>query len=111
MSRKTDIEALIELNGPAAELAKRAAKHPSDAQDGTVPLAPARVAKVLERFLAGELSAGDVTLWAKALASREDIAAPNDKDGKLDALLQELAGAEPSPASAKKLLERVSALP
>ncbi len=73
MSRVDDLLALAEVRGNIGDLVTRVRLLPWDSTDELLFLQPSHICNVLQRFLSGELGAGEVESWAKALECREDI--------------------------------------
>ena len=64
---------LIRCALPVAVTAEALSRLPWDTEEPLVVLTPSRCVAVLDRFLRGELSPGQVEEWADALEVRDDI--------------------------------------
>ena len=87
--RRSLLRELLEFSRPLPEIAEGLAAHNWDVSDPLVALAEADVCRVLTRYLAGELSATHVELWANAVECRDDI--EYNPDTTLGGALHELA--------------------
>jgi hypothetical protein len=64
---------------------------PWDSDEELVTLAPEHVVGMLERFLSGELTSGDLERWANAIEGRDDIGLDTDAADALKEVMFELA--------------------
>ena len=72
MDRQTLVTSLIRLDAPLGNLRDALAALPMDATP-VATLTRADIAAVVRRFQAGNISGGDVELWATLVECREDI--------------------------------------
>ncbi|MCH8684508.1 hypothetical protein [Pedomonas mirosovicensis] len=73
MDRRALVTSLIRLDAPLGNLRDALAALPMDATP-VATLTRADIAAIVQRFQAGEITAGDVELWATLVECREDIA-------------------------------------
>ena len=64
---------LVQCIAPTADTAEALSRFPWDVEEPLVVLMPNHCVAVLDRFLRGELSSGQVEQWANALEVREDL--------------------------------------
>ena len=72
-TRKSHLEELLYFSRPVADVVSALSVFGWDSDQGLVTLEAAHISAVLNRFLAGEISASDVETWANAIECREDI--------------------------------------
>lgn len=94
MTRKQLSEALLISEIPTDSLLSALAEFGWDSEDELVLLRCDHVTAVSERFLRGEIPAGDVSDWADALESREDIGFEDGCGEILADVIYELANPE-----------------
>ena len=85
---------LIAGNFPLETLRAELSTYPWDLNEPLVVLQRADVAGILRRFIAGELTAADVVLWAEALELRDDVGFPKGDDKALGRVIFVLANPE-----------------
>jgi hypothetical protein len=73
LSRPQAVRALLEFSAPLETLQHQLAQFPWDSEAALAILTPSNVTDVLLRYLAEELSAGDVEAWAECIEGREDV--------------------------------------
>jgi hypothetical protein len=73
-AREQAVADLVRLRRPLAEAITSLRRFPWDSDEELVELGPADLRRVLDRCLAGDLSAEQLEDWANAVESREDIA-------------------------------------
>jgi hypothetical protein len=71
--RRTVLVNLICFSQPLAELEARLAQFPWDCDEPLVVLTTGHLRSVLDRFLAGEMTAEQVEEWANLIELRDDI--------------------------------------
>lgn len=102
MDRVTHLNQLLSMSAPAAGLAHFA----WDTETLLVNLQAIHISNALSKFLAGEVSAGEIESWANAIECRDDIA--YEPQSPVGAALHELANPRLtqslSQASAKRLM-------
>lgn len=64
---------------------------PWDSEEEFVTLTPEHVIGMLERFLSGEVTSGDLERWANAIEGRDDIGLDTDAADALKEVIFELA--------------------
>lgn len=72
-SRGELIRLIVEGRFPLAPLRAELSAYPWDSAEPLVTLRRSHIARVLTRYLAGDLTAADVAAWAEALEVREDV--------------------------------------
>lgn len=107
--REKLLESLLELKRPIKDICAALSTYPWDSDTELVLLTPGRTSEILSRYVAGDISAGDVEDWANAIEVRDDIGI---KPGATRDILHELANpilTEPlTPSRAKVLLGMLS---
>lgn len=90
MSREELLRDLIGFRRPVADVRLALGGFPWDS-DELVTLTRANATDVLDRYLDGELSAGDLEAWADALELRDDVGFERESAPELGQLVFELA--------------------
>ena len=78
-SRRGALRAVLDAEGDVRFLVRALEPFRPVDVDPVVTMTHRHVVRVLERYLAGELSAEDVSVWAEALEYREDVEFPEDE--------------------------------
>jgi hypothetical protein len=89
--RRDALRALLHFRGPLSDLRRDLARFGWDSDQELATLSRESVASVLDRFLAGELTAAEVEDWADAVESRDDIGFEAGFEPLLDDLVFTLA--------------------
>jgi hypothetical protein len=82
---------LLSFKRPAGEIVRDLAPFGWDSDEELVVLTPGHLGAVLERFVAGTLTADDTSSWAEAIEGRDDIGLQKGFEPLLKQLLFELA--------------------
>ncbi|NYE29676.1 hypothetical protein HDE78_002642 [Rhodanobacter sp. K2T2] len=72
-SRESLLNALLSLRRPAREIARDLSACGWDAPSSVIVLDAAPISSMLDRFIAGEVSAAQVEDWASCIECRDDI--------------------------------------
>jgi hypothetical protein len=72
-SRTSQLKELLHFSRPVADVVSDLSAFGWDSDEELVTLEAAHISTVLNRFLAGDISAADVEDWANAIECREDI--------------------------------------
>ena len=111
MNRLTVVASLVECQGDITALRGKLQEYPFDADAPLVTLQPSHIISVLERFVAGAISASDVESWADAVEGRDDIAYAEAAEVAISATLAALSAPEINgaltPEFAKTLLSQL----
>ena len=85
---------LLRLERPAGQVARELASFGWDSDEELVVLTPGHLRAVLERFIAGTLTAKETSSWAEAIEGRDDIGLQQGFEAVLKESLFELANPE-----------------
>lgn len=91
--RMVALRDLLELRRSVAEAVRELSHFDSDSEE-IVTLTPAHIIDLLEKYLSGTLSEGDVEAWAEALAGRDDMGFMEGLEDLLKQALFELSTPE-----------------
>lgn len=109
-SRAEVLRLIAEGHFPMDDLRAELAAFPWDAEEPLFTLRPEHVARILERYLRGELSAAEVGTWAETLEVRDDVDFADDgmtlKSAIFSLANQSVNGAL-NPDRARALLETI----
>lgn len=73
LQRTAALQDLVDLRKPVREAVAALSRFDFDSDEELVTLTPSAIVSVLERYLAGVISALDVEEWAEALFGRDDV--------------------------------------
>lgn len=89
--RRRALKRLLDGEQPLGTTIEAVGKLSWDSDEELVTLTPAHAVRMLERYLAGELTSGDLERWANAIEAREDIGLDTDAADALEEVIFELA--------------------
>lgn len=81
-SRESNLQELLQFARPIGDLARDLSAYDWDCLEPLATLTPMHASSVLQRYLAGELSAVQIEQWASAIECRDDVDyAPSSSTG------------------------------
>ncbi|NBH08601.1 hypothetical protein [Amycolatopsis sp. SID8362] len=107
--RITALRCVLELKTSMAEAVGELSRFAYDSDEEIVTLLPSHVVRILDRYLSGELTEGDIEGWAEALLGRDDIGLLMGFEESLKQALFELSTPDVNEPISRELARRWAA--